>query len=80
MTDYVIETSANLSKKADELDQLALRASRPGHARIYRRVAQMNRIAAAFARISETQDWRDAQAGVVKDPCSMNQPSLPAPA
>ena len=66
MTDYVIETSANLSKKADDLDLLALRASKPGHASIYRRVADVNRVAAAFAKITETLDWRDAQAGVGK--------------
>lgn len=66
MTDYVIETSANLSKKADELDLLALHASKPGHASIYRRVADVNRVAAAFAKITETLDWREAQAGVGK--------------
>ena len=80
MTHFVIETSENLSKKADELDLLALRASRPGHAAIYRRVAQVNRVAAAFARITETLDWRDAQAGVGKTPCPMNHPPLPVPA
>jgi len=67
MTDYMIETSASLSKKADDLDLLALRASKPGHARIYRRVADVNRVAAAFAKITETLDWRDAQAGVGKE-------------
>ena len=80
MTHYVIETSAALSKKADDLDLLALRASRPGHASIYRRVAQVNRVAAAFARITETLDWRDAQAGVVKGPWPMNHPFPSAPA
>lgn len=78
MTHYVIETSANLSKKADDLDLLALRASKPGHAAIYRRVAEMNRVAATFARIAETLDWRDAQSGVGKEPCPMNHPPLPA--
>lgn len=80
MTNYVIETSANLSKKADDLDLLALRASKPGHAAIYRRVAEVNRVAATFAKIAETMDWRDAQAGVGKDPCPVNHPPLPAPA
>jgi hypothetical protein len=80
MTQYVIETSDNLSKKADDLDFLALRASKPGHASIYRRVAQVNRVAAAFAKISETLDWRDAQASVGKAPCPMNHPPLPVPA
>jgi hypothetical protein len=80
MTNYVIETSADLSKKADELDLLALGATRPGHAAIYRRVAEVNRVAATFAKISETLDWRDAQAGVGKEPCPMNHPPLPVPA
>jgi hypothetical protein len=80
MTDYVIETSANLSKKADELDRLALGASKPGHAAIYRRVAEVNRVAATFAKITETLDWRDAQAGVVKGPWPMNHPFPSAPA
>jgi hypothetical protein len=80
MAHYVIETSANLSKKADDLDLLALRASKPGHAAVYRRVADVNRVAAAFAKITETLDWRDAQAGVGKDPCPMNHPPLPVPA
>jgi len=74
MTNYIIATSASLTQKADDLDLLALRASRPGHANIYRRVAQMNRVAAAFAKISETLDWRDAQVGVGKGSCSMNHP------
>ncbi len=80
MTNYMIETSASLLRKADELDLLALRASRPGHASIYRRVAQTNRVAAAFAKISETLDWRDAHAGVGKGPCPMNHPFPSAPA
>jgi hypothetical protein len=80
MTNYVIETSADLSKKADELDLLALSATSPGHAAIYRRVAEVNRVAATFAKISETLDWRDAQAGVGKEPCPMNHPPLPVPA
>ena len=66
MTQYIIATSASLTQKADELDMLALRASRPGHASIYRRVAEVNRVAAAFTRITETLDWRDAQARVGK--------------
>ena len=74
MTNYTIATSASLLRKADELDLLALRASRPGHASIYRRVADINRVAAAFAKISETLDWRDAQAGVRKASCPMNHP------
>ena len=74
MTNDTIATSASLLRKADELDLLALRASRPGHASIYRRVADINRVAAAFAKISETLDWRDAQVGVGKAPCPMNQP------
>ncbi len=61
---YVINTSADLLKKAEELDLLAARASRPGHASVYRRVADTNRVAAAFAKIAETLDWREAQAGV----------------
>lgn len=80
MTHYVVETSASLSRKADELDLLALRANKPGHASIYRRVADMNRVAAAFAKITETLDWREAQAGVGKEPCPMNHLPLPAPA
>ena len=64
MTHYTIATSASLSQKADELDLLALHACRPGHANIYRRVADVNRVAAAFAKISETLDWREAQARV----------------
>jgi hypothetical protein len=67
MTHDTIATSASLYRKADELDLLALRASRPGHASIYRRVANANRVAAAFAKISETIDCRDALAGVGKD-------------
>ena len=80
MTNYVIETSVNLSKKADDLDLLALRASKPGHAAIYRRVAEMNRVAATFAKIAETMDWREAQAGVGKDACPMNHPLPSVPA
>ena len=80
MTNYVIETSASLFRKADELDQLALCASRPGHASIYRRVADTSRVAAAFAKISETLDWRDAQAGVGKGPWPMNHPFPAVPA
>ncbi len=66
MTKYMIATSASLFQKAADLDLLALRAVLPGHALIYRRVAEVNRIAAAFARISETLDWREAEAGVGK--------------
>jgi hypothetical protein len=80
MTNHVIETSANLSKKADDLDLLALRASKPGHAAIYRRVAEVNRVAATFAKITETLDWRDAQTGVGKEPCPTIPSPLPAPA
>ena len=64
MTNYIIATSANLLLKADDLDRLASRASRPGHARVYQRVADMNRIAAAFAKISEALDWQEARARV----------------
>jgi hypothetical protein len=64
MTDYITTSAASLLRKAEDLDQLALRASRPGHARIYQRVADLNRIAAAFAKISETLDWQDAEARV----------------
>jgi hypothetical protein len=64
MTDFVITSAAGLLRKADDLDQLAQRASRPGHARVYRRVADLNRIAACFAKITETLDWQDAKAGV----------------
>ena len=64
MTDHIITSSAGLLRKADELDQLALRASRPGHARVYQRVADLNRVAACFAKISETLDWQDGQARV----------------
>jgi len=80
MTNYVIETSANLSRKAEELDLLALRATKPGHASIYRRVAEVNRLAAAFAKITETLDWRDARAGVGREPCPTNPPPPSAPA
>ena len=77
---YVINTSAELLQKAHELDLLAARASRPGHANVYRRVAATNRVAAAFAKIAETLDWRDAQAGVGKGPWPMNHPFPSAPA
>jgi hypothetical protein len=80
MIHFAVETSADLLKKADELDLLALRACRPGHAAVYRRVAQVNRVAAAFAKITETLDWRDAQTGVGKGPCPKNPPPLPVPA
>jgi hypothetical protein len=80
MTNYMIETSASLLKKADDLDLLALRAGKPSHASIYRRVADTSRVAAAFAKITETLDWREAQAGVGKEPCPMIPPPLPAPA
>jgi hypothetical protein len=80
MTNYVIETSTSLLQKADDLDLLALRASKPGHANIYRRVADTSRVAAAFAKITETLDWRDAQAGVGKEPWPMNHPFPSAPA
>jgi hypothetical protein len=74
MTQYIVATSASLLRKADDLDLLALRAGRPSHADIYRRVADVNRVAAAFAKISETLDWRDAQAGVGKASCPVNHP------
>lgn len=75
MTNYIIATSASLLQKADDLDLLAMRASNPGHANVYRRVADINRVAAAFAKISETLDWRDAQTDVGRGPCPMNQPT-----
>jgi hypothetical protein len=64
MTDYIISTAASLLRKADDLDQLALCDSHPGHASLYHRVADLNRIAACFARITETLDWQDAKARV----------------
>lgn len=75
---YVRKTSAELMKKADELDMLAARASRPGHANVYRRVADTNRIAAAFAKISETMDWQEAQCR--KEPCPMTRSPFLVPA
>ena len=80
MTQYTIATSNNLLHKAAELDLLALRADDSVHANVYQRVADLNRVAAAFAKISETLDWRDAQAGVGKAPCLMNHPPLSVPA
>lgn len=77
---YVINTSAELLRKAHELDLLAAKASRPGHASVYRRVAATSRVAAAFAKITETLDWRDAQAGVGRGPCPMNHPFPSVPA
>ena len=74
MTQYIIATSASLLHKAAELDLLALRADDSVHANVYQRVADLNRVAAAFAKISETLDWRDAQAGVGKGSCPMNHP------
>lgn len=56
MTNYTIVTSASLDKKAEELELLALRATQPGHASIYRRVASVNRIAASMVRIAEAGD------------------------
>jgi len=64
MTDYIVTSAAALLRKADDLDQLALRASRPGHAHVYQRVADLNRVAACFAKISETLDWQEAKASV----------------
>jgi hypothetical protein len=64
MTSYIVTTAASLLSKADDLDRLALRASRPGHARVYQRVADLNRIAACFAKISETLDWQETRARV----------------
>lgn len=74
MTQYTTATSASLLHKAAELDLLAMRADSPVHANVYQRVADINRIAAAFAKITETLDWRDAQAGVGKGPWPMNHP------
>jgi hypothetical protein len=67
MTNDTVATSASLYLKADELDLLALKANSPGHASIYRRVANANRVAAAVANISETMDCRDTLTGVEKD-------------
>ncbi|KRA58456.1 hypothetical protein ASD79_14180 [Caulobacter sp. Root655] len=67
MAHDTVATSASLYLKADELDLLALKANSPGHASIYRRVANANRVAAAVAKISETMDYHDALAGVGKD-------------
>ena len=64
MTDYIVTSAAALLRKAEDLDQLALSASRSGHARVYQRVADLNRVAACFAKISETLDWQEARAGV----------------
>ena len=80
MTQYTIATSANLLHKAAELDLLALGTDDSVHADVYQRVADMNRVAAAFAKITETLDWRDAQAGVGKGPWPMNHPFPSAPA
>ncbi len=54
VTNYSIVTSASLNKKADDLELLALKATAPGHANIYRRVATVNRIAASMVRLTET--------------------------
>jgi hypothetical protein len=80
MTQYIIATSTSLLHKAAELDLLALGADGSVHANIYQRLADVNRVAAAFAKITETLDWRDAQAGVGKASCPMNHPPLSAPA
>jgi hypothetical protein len=80
MTQYTIATSDNLLHKAAELDLLAMRADGSVHADVYQRLADMNRVAAAFAKIGETLDWRDAQAGVGKASWPMNHPSPSAPA
>lgn len=61
MTHSTIATAASLLRRAEDLDQLALCASQLDDARVYQRVADLNRVAAAFAKISETLDWRDAQ-------------------
>lgn len=80
MTQYTIATSTDLLHKAAELDLLAMRADGSVHADVYQRLADVNRVAAAFAKIGETLDWRDAQAGVGKGPWPMNHPSPSAPA
>jgi hypothetical protein len=56
MTNYTLTTSASLYLKADALDRLAETATAPGHASIFRRVAQASRLAAALAKIAETAD------------------------
>lgn len=53
MTNYVIVTSASLYKKAADLDHRALSATSPGQAAIFRRVANLKRVAAGLIRITE---------------------------
>jgi hypothetical protein len=56
MTNYPLTTSASLYEKADALDRLAETAAAPGHADVFRRAAQANRVVAALAKIAETPD------------------------
>jgi hypothetical protein len=49
-----LATSASLYRKANDLDVLALSATSPAQAAIYRRVANVNRVAAAIVKLSET--------------------------
>lgn len=56
MTNYTLTTSASLYEKADALDRLAETATAPGHADVFRRAAQANRVVAALAKIAETAD------------------------
>ena len=51
---YPVTTSASLYEKAADLDVLALSATSPAHAAIYRRVADVNRVAAALMKLTET--------------------------
>ena len=51
---YPLATSASLYKKADDLDLLALSATSPAQAAIYRRVAHVHRTDAALAQVTET--------------------------
>jgi len=53
VTNYVIVTSASLYKKAADLDHRALSATSPGQAAIFRRVANLKRVAAGLIRITE---------------------------
>lgn len=51
---YPLTTSTSLYNKAADLDALALSATSPAQAAIYRRVADVNRVAAALVKLTET--------------------------
>jgi hypothetical protein len=53
VTNYIIVTSASLYKKANDLDHQALNATSPGQAAIFRRVANLKRVAAGLIKITE---------------------------